>query len=132
MRMKLTLLMVLVLGVAASGCGKKPAVAAKATNSPSAADAYGNPLNAPAQYLGALNQAQKLATKTVDSASVNQAIQMFYAQEERYPKDLQELVVQHFLPAIPKEPYGMRFQYNPKTGQFLVLKALPTPAPPAQ
>jgi hypothetical protein len=119
--MKRTLVMILVLGLAASGCGKKPAVTAKATNSPPAADEYSNPLNAPAQYLGALNQAQKLATKTVDSASVNQAIQMFYSQEERYPKDLQELVVQHFLPAIPKEPYGMRFYYNPQTGQFLVL-----------
>jgi len=126
--MKYTLLMVLGLVLVASGCGsKKQETPAKPTNAPSASADHGNPLNAPAQYLGALNQAQKLANKTIDTASIDKAIQLFNVQEERFPKDLQELVTQHYLPSLPQVPYGMKFDYNPRTGQFRVLPAPPAP-----
>lgn len=113
-----------------TGCGKKaPAPGSTGATNAAAADSM-NPLNAPAQYLGAMNKAQKLATKTVDNASINQAIQLFFSQEDRFPRDLQELVTQHFLPEMPTPPRGMAFDYNPKNGQFRVITApAPTAAP---
>jgi hypothetical protein len=119
----------LVLGFLLLGCGKKkespPAPAS--TNASSGMD---NPLNAPANYLGGLAQAQKLAVKTVDIASINRAIQAFQAGEDRYPKDLNELVTTRYLPKLPAPPYGMQLEYNPKTGQIRVVPK-PTPPPPA-
>ena len=131
--MKLFLCVVLAVAAVAAGCGQKSPSTVQATNAPPpAADSeYSNPLNAPAQYLGVLGAAQKLANKTVDKASVDRAIQMFYNQEERFPRNLQELVIEHFIPALPKEPYGMRFVYNPQNGDFRVIPAPPQAAPAA-
>jgi hypothetical protein len=127
--MKHILLSLMVVCLVA-GCGKKAPAPAQPTNTTSSASESLNPLNAPAQYLGAMNQAQKLANKTVDKASITKAIDMFNAQEERFPRDLQELVTQHFLQVVPTPPNGMVFDYNPKNGQFQVLKA-PAATPPA-
>ncbi|GIT06190.1 MAG: hypothetical protein CM1200mP29_16010 [Verrucomicrobiota bacterium] len=37
--------------------------------------------------------------------------------EDRYPKTLNELVSEGYFPRPPKPPRGMRYIYNPKTGQ---------------
>ena len=37
-------------------------------------------------------KAKKTSVKVADIASVNQAIQMFKTEEDRYPKDLNELI----------------------------------------
>jgi hypothetical protein len=118
----------LLLSVAASlllaGCGKKesaqkPASTNQAgTNLPSA-----NPLTAPVDYVGALGRAKRMSEKVVDTAALNQTIQLFYAQEDRFPKDLNELVTMHYLPSLPKPPYGMKFQYDARLGQLKVVKA---------
>lgn len=104
--MKLTKIFLLA-GLCLAGCGKKDA---KSTEG-------GNPLNAPADYLGAVNQAKKAAVKTVDIASLQNAISMFHGQEDRYPKDLNELVQQRYLPRVPEPPSGMKLTYNPATGE---------------
>jgi hypothetical protein len=97
-----------------TACGRKDsAAAAKPTNTTTS----GNPLTAPVDYLGAVNQAKKHSVKTVDLASVSKAIQMFRTEEDRYPKDLNELVKEGYLPALPKLPTGMKYQYDPNTGQ---------------
>ncbi|MBK9138734.1 MAG: hypothetical protein IPM17_08235 [Verrucomicrobia bacterium] len=102
------------------GCGKDHrASGAASTNQP----ATGNPMTAPADYLGAVGQAQKHAAKVVDTVQVQQAIRQFQAAEERLPKDLAELVKEGYLPRIPALPQGMRYDYNPANGQIRVVPA---------
>lgn len=82
----------------------------------------GNPITAPVDYLGAVNQARKGAIKTIDQAAINNAIELFNAQEERYPRDLNELAQKRYIQAVPTPPPGMRFDYNPQSGQFKVVQ----------
>lgn len=98
--------------LAAAGCGKKDA---KSTEG-------GSPLNAPADYLGAVSQAKKAAEKTVDAAAIQNAVNLFHAQEDRYPKDLNELVQQRYLPRVPEAPAGMKLIYNPASGEVKILR----------
>lgn len=102
-----------------SGCSKKSEPAAGATN---ASAPSGNPLTAPVDYLGTIAKAQQTAVKTVDLVSVRKAIELFYAQEDRYPQDLNELVTQRYLRSLPALPAGMRYQYNPQNGQLQAIK----------
>jgi hypothetical protein len=106
--------------VLAAGCGQAPennaAPQAQSTNTP------GNPLTAPVDYLGAVNQGMNAAIKTADSAGIGQAIKMFQVQEGRFPKTLEELVEKQYLPQLPKAPYGMKFDYNPQTGELKFVK----------
>lgn len=109
-----------------AGCGKSkpaaPAAAANATNSASS----GNPITAPVDYLGAMGQAQKHSVKVVDTVQVQQAIQQFQAAEDRYPKDLDELIKEGYLVRLPALPTGMEYAYNPANGQ---VKAVPAKQP---
>ncbi len=111
------------LGLAAAllvlaGCSKQ-----ETSPPPAVESASGNPVTAPADYLGAVGKAKRVAEKTVDAASLNQAVQLFYAQEDRFPKDLNELVTDQYLPAIPPPPAGMRWEYNPQTGTLRAVQA---------
>jgi len=118
--MRTTLLLFAALALLTAGCSKKEtAQAAKPTNS---SYSSGNPITAPVDYLGAVGQAKRLAEKTVSRVSLDKDIQLFHEAEGRYPKDLNELVKEHYIPAVPQPPYGMKFDYNPATGQFRVLR----------
>ena len=112
-------LLVMVAGVVAGGCQKKPAASPQPTNPP--ATASGNPLTAPVDYLGTINEAKKHSIARINYAQVTHAIQQFQAMEERYPKDLNELVSQHYLGSVPNPPAGMKFDYNPTTGALKVI-----------
>lgn len=110
--------LLMVLGLAAlfgaAGCDPKSADnKAPATNAASG----GNPITAPVDYLGAAAKAKRVSEKTVDLAALRQAIQLFYAQEDRYPRDLQELVNEKYLGALPPPPAGMQFKYNAANGE---------------
>jgi len=96
------------------GCGKSEP-------QPSSTSKSGNPVTAPVDYLGAVAQGQKKSIKTLDEAGLNQSIQMFYGAEGRYPKDLNELVSPDYLSRLPAPPPGMKFDYNPATGQVKVV-----------
>jgi hypothetical protein len=113
--------LMITFGVAAlllAGCDKpQSAQPAKATNDPVGS----NPLNAPTDYLGAMGRAKKSAEKTVDLAALKQAVNLFYAQEDRYPKDLQELVTMKYLGALPPPPVGMKITYNASNGEVAVV-----------
>ena len=101
------------------GCGDKNSSApAPATNATS-----GNPLTAPVDYLGALDKGRRNAIKTVDVVQITQAIQLFNADQGRFPKDLNELVATKFLVKIPDAPYGMKIDYDAATGTVKVVKA---------
>jgi hypothetical protein len=101
------------------GCGQSNDKPGQATN---AAAPGSSVLSAPADYVGALGKAQQLAVKTVDTASLNQAIQMFNVEHGRNPKDLNELVEAKLINAIPAAPYGMKLQYDAVAGKVKVVK----------
>jgi Type II secretion system (T2SS), protein G len=112
-----------------AGCGQKqaPQAAAPPTSSNAPATMFtntssGNPLTAPADYLGALGRGREKAISTVDVASLNQAIQMFNVDEGRYPKDLSELVEKKVISKVPEAPYGLKLDYDPQTGKVTVVK----------
>ena len=115
--MKAHAALVLTAGLFFTGC-KEKAVPPATTNS---SNAGGNPITAPVDYLGAVGKAQKTATKTVASAGLQQAIQIFYAEEGRFPRDLNELVPGQ-IQKVPPAPVGMKYDYDAKTG---VLKIVP-------
>jgi hypothetical protein len=98
-----------------TGCGNKE-------EKPESKSGSGNPLTAPVDYLGAVHQAQKSAVRTVDIVGLQQGIQMFQAQEGRNPRDLNELVAKQYLPRIPTAPAGMRYVYNPASGEVRAVR----------
>jgi len=110
------------LVILSAGCDNSGTVTggtnAAATNSSSS----GSIVTAPVDYLGAVGNAHKSAVKTVDTASLNQAVQLFHLEKGRYPKDLNELVQEKYMPRLPAAPYGMKLDYNPTTGQVRVVK----------
>jgi hypothetical protein len=101
---------------ATTGCNKE-----EKEQKPASSTSGGNPLTAPADYLGAAAKAQKKATVVVAGAGLDQTIKMFYAQEGRFPKDLNELVRPDYLNSIPPPPAGMKYDYNPKDGSIKVV-----------
>jgi hypothetical protein len=108
-------LTILAIGALAAGCDKS-------SNSSSSS---GNPLTAPVDYVAATVKAQQSATKTIDLVSVNQAIQLFNAQEGRNPKDLDELVTTHYLGQLPTPPHGMKLDYDAAQGKVRMAAATP-------
>ncbi|MDP6679845.1 MAG: hypothetical protein QGG72_13210 [Verrucomicrobiota bacterium] len=50
-------------------------------------------------------------------ANIQNAIKQFKAVEGRNPKTLNELVTEGYFPRPPRPPRGMKYTYNPKTGQ---------------
>ena len=86
-----------------------------------ATNASGNPITAPVDYLGAVGQAKRSSERTLGTLGINQALQMFYTQEGRYPKSLNELVSKNYLSTLPPAPAGNKFDYNPQTGQVKVV-----------
>jgi hypothetical protein len=100
------------------GCDENPNKPAQATNG---AASGSSPLSAPADYVGALGKAKQAAVKTVDTTSLNQAIQMFSVENGRNPKDLNELVEKQFISKIPDAPYGMKLDYDATSGKVKVV-----------
>jgi hypothetical protein len=109
---------VVLAGVAllCASCGKKEGDEAKTTNAVGS-----NPLNAPTDYLGAMGKAKKSSEKTIDTLSINQAIALFHASEGRFPRDLNELVTEKFMPKVPEAPYGMKIVYDATRGQVQIV-----------
>src|SRR4051812_33741364 len=96
------------------GCGKKEATKPETSSG-------ANPVTAPMDYLGAVAKAKKVAEKTVDAAALQKSIDLFQAQEGRLPKNLNELVGPNYLSKLPAPPAGMKFDYNPTSGQIKVV-----------
>ena len=117
--MKIPALMALCVFFLGAGCSKHEG-SAKSSNDLSS----GNPITAPVDYLGAVAKGKRVSEKVIDRTSINQAIQLFYAQEDRFPKDLNELAAKHYIASVPPAPAGARWVYNPQTGE---IKAVRTP-----
>jgi hypothetical protein len=104
------------------GCGQKsdaPVARAAATNTDSTGS---SPLTAPADYLGALAKGQQSAVKTIDTTSLDKAIQLFSVENGRNPKDLNELVQQKYIPKLPETPFGTKLVYDAADGTVKVVK----------
>jgi hypothetical protein len=104
-----------------TACGDKPATPPTANKT--STNTSGNPITAPVDYLGAVAKAKKTGVKVADLASVKQAIQMFHTEEERYPKDLNELISKGYIPALPAPPYQMKYTYNAANGTVNIIPA---------
>jgi hypothetical protein len=111
-------LMLVAAALVLGGCGNKnnppPPSTTSATPAPT-------PASAPAGYVAGLARGQQVAVKTVDVVSLNQEIQLFNVQEGRNPKDLNELVTQHYLGALPNPPAGMKLVYDAAQGKVSVV-----------
>lgn len=110
-------LLIVTTGLLLPGCGQKGAGPSEATN----ASSSGNPVTAPVDYLGAAAKAKRVADKTVSTAGLNQAIQLYHAQEGQLPKTLNDLVTKQYISSVPPPPAGMKYDYNPKTGSLKVV-----------
>ncbi|MBT5705678.1 MAG: hypothetical protein HOI66_05085 [Verrucomicrobia bacterium] len=121
--------LVLLLGACVAGCGGDDSAAeAVSETDPAVASSdhgSGNPLTAPVDYLGAVNQAQKSSANKLSLMGIQQAIQQFKTMEERLPKDLKEVVSSGYISRLPDAPRGMAIIYNPQTG---LVSTIPAPA----
>ena len=98
-----------------AGCGDGGSGSKPATNESSSV------ITAPVDYLGAVGKAQQASIKTVDVAQLTHAIQMFQAEQDRFPKDLNELVAMNYLREIPKAPRGKKIVYDANAGTVKVV-----------
>jgi hypothetical protein len=110
-------ILTLVTAALMTGCGDKSSPPTQTTNA-----ASGGTLTAPVEYLGAMARAEQSAVKTIDTASMKSAIQMFQADQGRLPKDLNELVEKKFIPKIPATPFGTKLEYDASTGDIKIVK----------
>lgn len=117
--MKLPLCLGLAAGLFLAGCGGDADKSSSGTNATSSGSSAPN---APGGYLGAISKAQQSAVKTVDTASINQAIQLFNVDKGRFPKDLNELVQDKYIPQLPAAPYGSKIVYDAAAGKVQVVK----------
>ncbi|MCL4180661.1 MAG: hypothetical protein KJ072_23310 [Verrucomicrobia bacterium] len=116
MKTLLLLASVCVAAAAWTGCGRDEGSSAKSTNA-----AGGNPLTAPADYLGAAAKAKQSSEKVIDTIAINQAISLFHTSEGRFPRDLNELVTEKYMPRLPEAPYGMKIEYDAARGQVKIV-----------
>jgi hypothetical protein len=108
----------LVLMATLCGCTDSANKSAPQTN----AAAGGSVLTAPVDYLDAVSKGQQQAVKTIDTAAISSAIQLFQVEHGRFPRNLDELVKEKFLTQIPQAPYGSKIVYDATTGQVKVVK----------
>lgn len=119
-----SLLSLVVTSLVLVGCSEAPKPAEPPAAKPKVDlnnNSSGNPVTAPVDYLGAIAKAKKKAEGGVETAALTQQVQLFYSQEGRYPKDLNELVTLKYLSALPQPPYNMKFSYDAKTGEVKVV-----------
>jgi hypothetical protein len=104
------------------GCGKEqtPATPAPTASAPPAQSATPAPAHGDG-YLGTLVRGQQTAVKGIDTAALNQEVQLFNVQEGRLPKDLNELVTKNYLGALPDAPVGMKIVYDAVQGKVTVV-----------
>jgi ABC-type Fe3+-hydroxamate transport system substrate-binding protein len=116
--MKTLILVSLAIGLFVVGCGDNSSKSASSTNSATG----GTLVTAPVDYLDTVAKAKQRAVKTIDTASLDKAIQMFNVQKGRNPKDLNELVTEKYISEIPAAPYGQKIEYDANSGTVSVVK----------
>jgi hypothetical protein len=115
--MKTTWITSLTLAIGLCACGGSSETPKDEAPEKVESSSAGNPLTAPLDYVGAVGKAKKSSEKRLNLANIQKAIKTFKVVEGRYPKALNELVTEGYFPRPPRPPRGMRYVYNPKTGQ---------------
>jgi hypothetical protein len=110
-----------VFSILVSGCQKKEELPAPEPP-PSKVPAASNNAAAPSGYLGAIGRAEQSMEKTVDTAALNNAVQLFNAQEGHAPESLDELVQKKYIGKLPTPPFGTKLQYDKSKGTVSVVK----------
>src|SRR5688500_6518927 len=102
------------------GCEKKEEL--PVPQEPESKKADGSLATAPVDYLASAGKAGQSMEKQTDTAALNKQIELFSAQEGRYPTDLNELVTKKYLGKLPVPPFGTKLQYDAKQGKVSVVK----------
>jgi hypothetical protein len=98
--------------------------ASNQTNNAAPASTNGGSLvTAPVDYLGTVGKAEQSAVKSVDLSVLSEAIRRFQVEVGRYPRDLDELVSEKYIPRIPPVPHGSKLVYDPATGEVKLASA---------
>jgi Rieske Fe-S protein len=111
-------LVAVMVGLFVAGCGDSSNKSASGTNTATG----GSLVTAPVDYLDAASKAKQKAVKTIDTTSLDKAIQLFNVEKGRNPKDLNELVSEKYIREIPTPPYGTKIDYDPNSGRVSVVK----------
>ena len=104
----------LILSASWVGCGGGDSTESEVGRSEQ--ESEGNPLTAPVDYLGAVNNAQKSSADKLALVGLQQAIQQFTLLEERRPRNLTEVVSSGYIARLPEAPRGQELSYDPQTG----------------
>jgi hypothetical protein len=115
MVMKKPFFLALAAAAVLTGCGKN-STASKAVSGVS------NVVNAPMNYISTVAEVEKSSERKIDVAALTQLVQQFNAQEGRYPKDLNELVTEHYIGKLPTPPLGSKLSYDAANGEVKVVK----------
>jgi hypothetical protein len=83
----------------------------------------GSLATAPVDYLNSAAKAEHSAIKSVDLSVLTEAIRRFQVEVGRFPRDLDELVSEKYIPRIPPVPYGSKLVYDSATGDVKVTSA---------
>jgi hypothetical protein len=117
--MKMPHCAVFAIGLLLAGCGEKSSQSSSTTNGASSSAGVAT---APADYLRTITRGEQSAVKTVDTASLDQAIQLFNVDHGRFPKDLNELVEGKYISTVPTPPYGTKLDYDATAGRVAVVR----------
>jgi hypothetical protein len=106
-----------------SGCDKKQELPAPETPpSKTPGGSKGNLATAPVDYLAAAGKAEQSMEKQIDTAALDNALQLFAVQEGRIPETLDELVEKKYLSKLPTPPFGSKLHYDKDAGKVTVVK----------
>ena len=117
--MKAASLIILPVVVLLLGCNDATQPGQKSSDSSDSSIA-----SAPADYVKSAAQSQNKAIKTIDLTAINKAIELFYVQEGRFPKKLEELEDKGLMRALPLPPPGMKLNYDTNSGVVTIEKDL--------
>ena len=116
--MKNPSLIAVLVGTFLVGCGDSSSKSASGTNTATG----GSVVTAPVEYLDAASKAKQRAVKTIDTTSLEKAVQLFNVEKGRNPRDLNELISEKYIREIPTPPYGTKINYDPNSGSVSVVK----------
>ena len=121
--MKTILLLPLALALVTAGCGQSSSDGPQPVFAPDKTEKSGvaSIATAPVDYLKSAADAHHTATKAIDLTSVTKAIELFQVEKGRFPKDLDELVKEKFMPFVPTPPFGSKLVYDATAGTVKII-----------
>lgn len=123
--MKRTGLLTLSAALILCGCGGSSTTSTSKPKpiNPDESQVSGKPGMAPVEYLGTVAAGKKKAERDQALALLKQGIQNYRIAEGGNPKSLQDVVNKGYLNSVPKAPYGMKINYDPKSGEVAIVMA---------